>query len=233
MLQLKDKNGQVLAHVEMTKNRMFKLNLKNIQERCLQVNMEDKEWLWHLQFGYLHYSGLKELEKKKMVYGLPNMDYIKKFCEGCVFGKQARTNFQKKAEYRARRSLELVHTDICGPITSKSFSEKRYFIIFIDDYIRKTWVYFLKEKSEAFEAFKNFKAMVEKTTNLYIKALQSDRGGEYMSTAFTNYCEEQGIKRFLTAAYSPQQNGVAERKNQTILDMVRSMLKSKNMSKEF
>ena len=75
--------------------------------------------------------------------------------------------------------------------------------------------------------------MVEKTTNLYIKALWSDRGGEYMSTAFTNYCEEQGIKRFLTAPYSPQQNCVAKRKNRTILDMVRSMLKSKDVPKGF
>jgi transposase InsO family protein len=91
----------------------------------------------------------------------------------------------------------------------------------------------LKEKSEAFEVFKKFKVLVEKTTKLYIKTLQSDRGGEYMSTVFTKYYEEQGIKRFLTAPYSPQQNDVAERKNRTILDMVRSMLKSKNMPKNF
>jgi len=75
--------------------------------------------------------------------------------------------------------------------------------------------------------------MVEKTTGRQIKSVRSDRGGEYTSTAFTRYCEEEGIRRFLTAPYSPQQNGVAERKNRTILDMVRSMLKSKNMPKEF
>jgi len=97
----------------------------------------------------------------------------------------------------------------------------------------KTWVYFLKEKSEAFEVFKKFKTMVEKTTNICIKALLSNKGGEYMSNAFTNYCEEQGIKRFLTAPYSPQQNGVTERKKRTILDMARSMLKSENMPNKF
>jgi hypothetical protein len=91
----------------------------------------------------------------------------------------------------------------------------------------------LKEKSEAFEVFKKFKVLVEKMTGLYIKALRSDIWGEYMSTAFMNYCEEHGIKRFLTAPYSPQQNGVAERKNRTILDMVRSMLKTKDMAKDF
>ena len=91
----------------------------------------------------------------------------------------------------------------------------------------------MKEKLEAFEVFKKFKVMMEKTTNLYIKALRSDRGGEYMSAAFINYCEEQVIKRFFTAPYSPKQNGVVKRKNRTILDMVRSMLKSKDMLKEF
>ncbi|CAI8588309.1 unnamed protein product [Vicia faba] len=75
--------------------------------------------------------------------------------------------------------------------------------------------------------------MVKKATDKHIKALRLDRDGEYTSTAFMKYCEEQGIRRFLNAAYSPQQNGVAERKNRTILDMVRSMLKRKNMSKEF
>jgi len=115
----------------------------------------------------------------------------------------------------------------------QSFSSKRYLISFIDDFSRKTWVYLLKEKSEAFEVFKKFKVMVEKVTGRQIKFVRSDRGGEYTSTAFMKYCEEQGIRIFLTAPYSPQQNGVAERKNGTILDMVRSMLKSKKMPKEF
>ena len=100
--------------------------------------------------------------------------------------------------------------DICGPITPEYFSGKKYFISFIDDYSRKTWVYFLKEKLEAFEVFKKFKILVEKVTDRHIKALRSDRGGEYTSTTFMKYCEEQGIRRFLTATYSPQQNGVAE-----------------------
>ncbi|KAJ3686893.1 hypothetical protein LUZ61_016057 [Rhynchospora tenuis] len=230
---LKDKRNHLIARVEMAQNRTYKLNLRNVQETCLKINMTDKASLWHLRFGHLSRDGLKELAKKDMVHGLPDIDYPKQFCEGCVLGKQARSSFPRSAEYRAKRILELIHTDICGPITPKSFGEKRYFITFIDDYTRKTWVYFLKEKSEALEVFKKFKTMVEKRTGHYIKALRSDRGGEYVSTAFTNFCDEHGIRRFLTAPYSPQQNGVAERKNRTILDMVRSMLKTKNMPKEF
>ena len=81
--------------------------------------------------------------------------------------------------------------------------------------------------------FKKFKVMVENATGRHIKAVRSDRGGEYTSTIFMEYCEERGIRRFLTAPYTPQQNGVTERKNRTILDLVRSMLKSKRMPKKF
>jgi len=102
---------------------------------------------------------------------------------------------------------------MCGPITPESFSGKRYFISFIDDFSRKAWVYFLKEKSEVFEIFKKFRVMVENETNRTIKAIRSDRGGEFTSTEFNKYYEKHGVRRFITAPYSPQQNGVAERKN--------------------
>ncbi|KAJ4756551.1 polyprotein [Rhynchospora pubera] len=90
-----------------------------------------------------------------------------------------------------------------------------------------------QEKSEAFGIFKKFRVFVEKQSDFYIKALRSDRGGEFTSREFNSYCEANGIRRLLTAPYSPQQNGVAERKNRTILDMVRSMIKTKSMPKEF
>jgi len=198
----------------MGRNWMYKLNLGSIQETCLRVDVEDKVSLWHLRFGHLHHGGLKELVKKNMVHGLPNMDYEGKFCEKCVLSKHARTSFQKKSEYWAKQPLELIHTDICGPITPESFNNKRYFISFIDDFSQKNWVYLLKEKSEAFEVFKKFKVMVEKATGRQIKFVRSNRGGEYTSTAFMKYCEEQGIRRFLTAPYSPQQNGSVNAKEQ-------------------
>lgn len=150
--------------------------------------------MWHLRFRHLHYGGLKELAKKDMVYGLPDVYYIKKICEGCVLGKKARNTFQKKAKYRARRSLELIHTDICGPITPKPFSEKIYFITFIDDYTRKICVYFLKEKFEEFEVLKKFKVLVEKTTGLYIKALRSDRAESTCQLPLRNIARNKGSR---------------------------------------
>jgi transposase InsO family protein len=189
--------------------------------------------LWHLRFGHKNFGGLKEMASKKMVRRLPSIDSHDKFCEGCVIGKHSRNSFPKMIECRAKKPLELVHTDICGPIKPNSIGKNWYFITFIDDFSRKTWVYFLKEISEAFAIFKKFKVFVEKQSGFYIKVLRSDRDGEFISAAFNSFCEEHGIRRHLTVPCSPQQNGVAERKNQTILDMVRSVLKSKNMPKEF
>jgi Integrase core domain len=90
----------------------------------------------------------------------------------------------EKSKFSATRSLELIHTDIRGPIISGSFSGNEYFITFIDDYSRKCWVYFLEKKSEAFEIFKKFKVMVEKTMGKKIRSLRLDRGGEYLSNKF-------------------------------------------------
>jgi len=188
----------------MKKNRMYKLDLKIVQERCLKLDVKDEAMMWHFRFGHLHFGGLAELVKKEMVRGLPTVEFETKFCEECVLGKHSRTSLPRTAEYRAKEQLRLIHTDICGPITPEYFSGKRYFISFIDDFSRKTWVYFLKEKSEVFQVFKKFKAMVEKETDMPIKSVRSDRGGEFISSELMKYCEEQGIRRFLTASYSPQ-----------------------------
>jgi transposase InsO family protein len=129
--------------------------------------------------------------------------------------------------------LQLVHTDICGPIEPMSLGGNRYFITFIDDFSRKLWVYFLKEKLAAFTVFKNFKALVENQSGHKLVTLRSDRGGEYTSKEFDKYCREQGIKHQFTTAYTPQQNGIAEWKNRTILNMTRTMLKEKGLPKQF
>ena len=104
---------------------------------------------------------------------------------------------------------------------------------FIDDYSRKTWVYLLKQKSQAFDVFKSCKAMVEKESDKFIKVLILDRGGEYMSNDFVELFQYCGVKRHFTARYTPQQNIVAERKNQTIMNIARSMMKEKHLPNEY
>ncbi|KAK2411591.1 putative mitochondrial protein [Trifolium repens] len=231
-LSIRDHSRKVIAKVPMSRNRMFVLNIQNDVAQCLKMCYKEESWLWHLRYGHLNFGGLELLSKKEMVRGLPNINHPNQVCEGCLLGKQFKMSFPKESSSRAQKPLELIHTDVCGPIKPRSLGKSNYFLLFIDDYSRKTWVYFLKEKSEVFENFKKFKAQVEKESGLIIKSVRSDRGGEFTSKEFLKYCEDNGIRRQLTVPRSPQQNGVAERKNRTILEMARSMLKSKRLPKE-
>lgn len=227
----------LIAHTKMSANRMFILFNKSSNhsinaEECLHIS-SDLTYLWHQRYGHLSYKGLKTLQTKKMVHGLPQLENSNIVCADCFTGKQNRNVIPKKSKWRASKVLELVHTDICGPVEPISNSGKRYLLCFIDDYSRKSWVYLLFEKSEALECFKKYKKMVEKEAETSIKCLRSDRGGEFNSIKFKSFCEEEGIKRHLTTAYTPHQNGVAERKNRTVMNMVRCMLAAKKIPKPF
>ena len=125
---------------------------------------------------------------------------------------------------KAQELLELVHSDVCGPMSIQARGGYEYFITFIDDYSRFGYVYLMKWKFEAFEKFKEFRAEVESQLGKRIKAIRSNWGGEYLLGDFKDYLTEHGIISQLTSLGSPQQNGVAERRNRTLLDMVRSML---------
>ena len=109
----------------------------------------------------------------------------------------------------------------------------KYFVTFIDDFSRKLWTYLIKKKSEVIEVFTKFKSMVERQSGRKLKVLRTDGGGEYVSKDFDRLCEKEGIVHEVVPPYTPQQNGIAERKNRTIMNMVRSMLKGKNLPKEF
>jgi transposase InsO family protein len=125
----------------------------------------------------------------------------------------------------------LIYTNIYVLITLGSFSANEYFIIFIDDYLRKCYVYFFEKKSKIFMTFKKSKVMIEKMMRNNIRSLRLDKGGEYISNKFKSYCEKYEIHRYLTAPYTSHHNGIVERKNRTILNMVKSMIKIKEMPK--
>ncbi|XP_020421230.1 uncharacterized protein LOC18775571 [Prunus persica] len=209
----------LIAEAKMTTNRMFPLHIQYDAQKCLSTRVQDPTWLWHLRYGHLSFKGLKTLHEKNMMEGLPKINCPTEMCEDCIVGKQHRDSFPQGKAWRAEQILQLVHSDICGPINPTSNGNKRYFITFIDDYSRKTWIYFLQEKSEAFVVFKSFKARVEKESGKYIQILRTDSGGEFNSHNFASFCELHGIRWQLIAAYTPQQNGVAERKNQMIMNM--------------
>lgn len=152
---------------------------------------------------------------------------------GCALGKQHREAFPKDKAWRAKAPLELVHTDVCGPMDTTTHVGNKYFLTFIDDFSRMTWVYFMREKSDVFNVFRKFQNLVERQSGHLMKKLRSDRGGEYNSNEFMKFCVDIGMERQLTVRYTPQQNGVAERKNRTIEEMTNSMLHEKGLPKIF
>ncbi|KAG9453509.1 hypothetical protein H6P81_006413 [Aristolochia fimbriata] len=141
----------------------------------------------------------------------------------CVLGKQKQVSFNKDGREKKSNRLDLVHTDVWGPPQGKSFGGNLYFVIFIDDYSRKTWIYTLKEKSNVFTVFKYWLACVENETGSRLKCLLSDNGGKFCNKEFDSYCAKRGIRRIKTVPRTPQQNGVAERMNRTILERAKSM----------
>ena len=127
----------------------------------------------------------------------------------------------------------MIYSDVCGPFEVKSLGGNSYFVSFIDEFTRKMWIYLIKQKSEVFNIFKKFKLLSEKQSDKVIKVLRTDGGGEYNSHEFQVFCDEEGIIHEVTSSYTPQHNGVAERRNRTILNMARSMMKRKGMPHYF
>jgi hypothetical protein len=137
------------------------------------------------------------------------------------------------ANYRAEKPLDLFHIDLCGQIRSKTPGGKSYFLLIVDAHSRYMWVEFLTIKDEAFKCFKRVKALAETEHGGKLHAFRSDRGGEFNSNQFKEYCDENGIKHFTTMQDTPQQNGIVERRNRTLVEMARCLLKSKSVSGEF
>jgi hypothetical protein len=168
---------------------------------------------WHKILGHIHYKEILDLQN--MVCGMPSI-YLSKneICKGCMLGKNINKAFPSSDD-EAHGILDLVHSNVCGPMSSPSLNGCLYYVNFIDDYSRKCWIYFLKEKSNTFDKFKEYKYFIEKKKGKHIRTLRKKNGGEFESLQFEGFYKEVGIKRQLTMPYNPQQNGVVERKKTT------------------
>ena len=190
--------------------------------------------LWHCRYGHLGADNLVKLSNCDMVDGLDRIakNAKKSICEGCEKGKQHRLPYPKSSSSCTTDVLEIIHTDICGPMNMDSIGGSKYFITFID-FSRYVCVYYLKQKSEALSKFKEFVNLMTNITGKRVKVLRNDNGGGYCSHAFSEYLKEQGIKHETTVPYNPAQNGLAERMNHTIVESARSMIHFSNVPKEF
>jgi len=167
----KNTNQKVVV-VKMSSNNIFLFNMKSLYHVATRSEHLDDSQLWYLRYGHLNYNGLQLLKKKDLVSGLPSIQNQVGICEGCVYGKMHRFPFPKTV-WRAKAPLELVHADICGPTRTPSLNNKRYFLLFVNDFSRMIWIYFLNNKSDVFSVFLQFKALIEKQSGCQIKILRT------------------------------------------------------------
>lgn len=202
-----------------------------LSKGAINVVQEDQVTeLWHKRLSHISEKGLNVLAKKNLLSGV-NSARLEK-CTHCLAGKQHRVSFKSHPPSRKSDLLELVHSDVCGPMKVRSRGGALYFVTFIDDCSRKLWVYVLKTKDQVLDAFKEFHVLVERQTGKKLKCIRSDNGGEYRGP-FDMYCKQQGIRHQTTPPKTPQLNGLAERMNRTLIERVRCLLSDAGLPLSF
>ncbi|GKB77441.1 retrovirus-related pol polyprotein from transposon TNT 1-94 [Tanacetum coccineum] len=199
----------------------------------LNASVKEKDSIaqvWHKRLGHISEVGLQVLEKQGL-FGKKSLGKLD-FYENCVLGKSHRVRFGV-GRHTTHGVIDYVHSDLWGLSQVESLGGKRYFLSIVDDYSKRVWVYILGFKHEAFEKFKEWKQLVENQTMRTVKKLRTDNGLEFCNREFEQLCIESGIARHLTVARTPQQNGVAERMNRTLMDKVRCLLIQCGLPKTF
>jgi hypothetical protein len=189
---------------------------------------------WHRRFGHLNFKDLEVMMKENLVTGakLKGTVSTNNPCKICISGKFATAPFPRRPN-RSSNLLDIVHTDVCGPMRIESKGGARYFVTFTDDYSRWTQTYLIRKKPEVASKFREYKNFVETQLERKIKAVQSDNGKEYCNKEMDKIFRDSCIQRRLTTVYSPQQNGLAERKNRTLVEAARCMLLESGLPASF
>lgn len=219
------KNNQLLAEGKLT-NGMFTIKIHFTESACAVdiIKNSDDVALWHRRLAHVNFNSLKSILKLKVQ---PDIK-----CIVCAKGKHSRNPFNEPGT-RAKRPLEVIHSDVCGPMPVRSLGGARYFVSFIDDYSRMVYIYTMHSKGEVFDKFIFYKKLVENQLDLKIKTFRSDNGTEYINRNFAEFFAKHGIRHEKSTPYSPQQNGLSERMNRTIIEKVRCMLLDSHLSKQF
>ncbi|GJT48960.1 retrovirus-related pol polyprotein from transposon TNT 1-94 [Tanacetum coccineum] len=195
---------------------------------------ESVNWLWHKRLSHLNFKNINKLAKQNKVLGLPFLVYSKdKPCTTCEKEKHHRTSFKTKQNFSIRKCLHLLHMDLFGPVSLMSINHEKYTLIIIDEYSRYTWVYFFRKKSQAPKMIMYFIRMVENQNDVKVKQIKTDNGTKFINHELESFCDENGISQNLSSPYTPKQNGVAERKNKTLIEAARTMLNGSVISKHF
>ncbi|GJS14264.1 putative ribonuclease H-like domain-containing protein, partial [Tanacetum coccineum] len=226
--KLPDEN-QVLLRVPR-QNNMYSFNLENIVPSrglaCLIAKATvDESNKWHRRLGHVNFKNLNKLVKGNLVRGLPSKIFQNDHtCVACQKGKQHKASCKAKSVSSISQPLQLLHMDLFGPTSVRSLNHKTYCLVITDDFSRFSWVFFLRTKDETSGILKDFIRQIENQLNQKVKTIRCDNGTEFKNRDFIEFCGSKGIKREYSNARTPQQNGVAERKNMTLIEAARTML---------
>jgi hypothetical protein len=182
--------------------KLYKLMFQPVSALYHTTNNNDLCELWHRRMAHLHHGALRIL--REIVTGVLEFSIEhQEFCKGCALGKYTKTSFPR-SDIRATSILDLIHSDVCGPMSSAYLSGCLYYVIFIDDFSQKSWIFFMKTEGQVFNWFQEFKYLVENQTGRKIRVPRTDNGGEYTSKEFNEFYAGEGIMRELIVPYNPQ-----------------------------
>ncbi|GKB14379.1 retrovirus-related pol polyprotein from transposon TNT 1-94 [Tanacetum coccineum] len=210
-------------------NNLYTLSLRDIMASSpiclLSKASKTKYWLWHRRLSHLNFGAINHLARHGLVRGLPKLKFEKDhMCSACAMGKSKKKPHKPKSEDTNQEKLYLLHMDLCGPMRVASINGKKYILVIVDDYSRFTWVKFLRSKDEAPDFIIKFLKMIQVRLKVPVRRIRTDNGTEFVNQTLREYYEKVGISHETSVARSPQQNGVVERRNRTLIEAARTML---------
>ncbi|GJX82385.1 retrovirus-related pol polyprotein from transposon TNT 1-94 [Tanacetum coccineum] len=210
-------------------NNLYTLSLGDMMASSpiclLSKASKTKSWLWHRRLSHLNFGAINHLARHGLVRGLPKLKFEKDhLCSACAMGKSKKKPHKPKSEDTNQEKLYLLHMDLCGPMRVSSVNEKKYILIIVDDYSQFTWVKFLRSKNEAPNFIIKFLKMIQLWLKVPVRRIRTDNGTEFVNQTLREYYEKVGISHETSVARSPQQNGVIERWNRTLIEVAHTML---------
>nr|GEY88830.1 retrovirus-related Pol polyprotein from transposon TNT 1-94 [Tanacetum cinerariifolium] len=198
------------------------------QHTCFIRNLDGiktKSWLWHRRLSHINFGAINHLARQGLVRGLLKLKFEKDhLCSACAMGKSTKKSHKPKSEDTNQEKLYLLHMDLCGPMRVESVNGKKYILVIVDDYSRFTWVKFLRSKDEALDFIINFLKMIQVQLKVPVYRIQTNNETEFVNHTLHEYYVEVGISHETSVVRSPQQNGVIERRNCTLIEAACTML---------
>ncbi|GKA17071.1 retrovirus-related pol polyprotein from transposon TNT 1-94 [Tanacetum coccineum] len=210
-------------------NNLYTLSLGDMMASSpiclLSKASKTKSWLWHRRLSHLNFGAINHLARHGLVRGLPKLKFEKDhLCSACAMGKSKKKPHKPKSKDTNQEKLYLLHMDLCGPMRVASVNGKKYILVIVDDYSRFTWVKFLRSKDEAPDFIIKFLKMIQVRLQVSVRRIRTDNGTEFVNQTLREYYANIGISHETSVARSPQQNGVVERHNRTLIEAARTML---------